>query len=142
MLRISARRAAFSLQSEHRPEILCGGAFAHLLHHPLLQFREMLPHHRQNRGQHLAAGAGLDGTFSLTLVTAMDHSTDHRVAGTLVAFTQGVGFIVAAIAPVVAGLARGWSGGFGAAWVMPAVCVAAMMALTVLFAPRSHGRWR
>jgi CP family cyanate transporter-like MFS transporter len=88
------------------------------------------------------AGAGLGGTFSLTLVTAMDHSTDHRVAGKLVAFTQGVGFIVAAIAPVVAGFVRGWSGGFGAAWVMLAVCVAAMMALTLLFSPRSYGRWR
>jgi CP family cyanate transporter-like MFS transporter len=88
------------------------------------------------------AGAGLGGTFSLTLVTAMDHSTDHRVAGKLVAFTQGVGFIVAAIAPVVAGLVRGWSGGFGAAWVMLAVCIAAMMALTLLFSPRSYGRWR
>jgi CP family cyanate transporter-like MFS transporter len=88
------------------------------------------------------AGAGLGGTFSLTLVTAMDHSTDHRVAGKLVAFTQGVGFVVAAIAPVVAGLVRGWSGGFGAAWVMLAICVAAMMALTLLFSPRSYGRWR
>jgi CP family cyanate transporter-like MFS transporter len=87
------------------------------------------------------AGAGLGGTFSLTLVTAMDHAADHRVAGKLVAFTQGVGFIVAAIAPVVAGLVRGWSGGFGAAWVMLAVCVAAMMALTLLFSPRSYGRW-
>jgi CP family cyanate transporter-like MFS transporter len=85
------------------------------------------------------AGAGLGGTFSLTLVTAMDHSADHRVAGKLVAFTQGVGFIVAAIAPVVAGLVRGWSGGFGAAWVMLACCVAAMMALTMLFSPRSYG---
>ena len=59
------------------------------------------------------AGAGLGGVFSLTLVTAMDHAADHRVAGQLVAFTQGVGFIVAAIAPVVAGIVRGWSGSFG-----------------------------
>lgn len=88
------------------------------------------------------AGAGLGGTFSLTLVTAMDHSADHRVAGKLVAFTQGVGFIVAAIAPVVAGLVRGWSGGFGAAWIMLAVCVVAMMAVTLLFSPRSYRRWR
>lgn len=88
------------------------------------------------------AGAGLGGTFSLSLVTAMDHAADHRVAGRLVAFTQGVGFIVAAIAPVVAGLVRGWSGGFGAAWIMLAVCVAAMMAVTLLFSPRSYGHWR
>jgi CP family cyanate transporter-like MFS transporter len=88
------------------------------------------------------AGAGLGGTFSLTLVTAMDHSADHRVAGRLVAFTQGVGFVVAAIAPVGAGLVRAWSGGFGAAWIMLACCVAATMALTLLFSPRSCGEWR
>ncbi|NML32913.1 cyanate transporter [Paraburkholderia antibiotica] len=88
-----------------------------------------------------AAGAGLGGVFSLTLVTAMDHSADHRIAGQLVAFTQGVGFIVAAIAPLVAGIVRGWSGGFVAAWVMLAVCIAAMMAVTLLLSPRSYSRW-
>jgi CP family cyanate transporter-like MFS transporter len=72
----------------------------------------------------------------------MDHSADHRVAGKLVAFTQGVGFVVAAIAPVVAGLVRAWSGGFGATWIILASCVAAMMALTLLFSPRSYGEWR
>jgi MFS transporter, CP family, cyanate transporter len=87
------------------------------------------------------AGAGLGGTFSLTLVTAMDHSADHRIAGKLVAFTQGVGFIVAAVAPVFAGLVRGWSGGFGAAWIMLAVSVAAMIAVSCLFSPRSYARW-
>jgi MFS transporter, CP family, cyanate transporter len=87
------------------------------------------------------AGAGLGGVFSLSLVTTMDHSADHRVAGKLVAFVQGVGFIVAAVAPVVAGLVRGWSGGFGAAWIMLAVCVAAMMAVSLLFSPRSYGKW-
>jgi CP family cyanate transporter-like MFS transporter len=88
------------------------------------------------------AGAGLGGTFSLTLVTAMDHSADHRVAGKLVAFTQGVGFIVAAIAPVVAGVVRGWSGSFGVAWIMLAGCVVAMIAVGFLFSPRSYGEWR
>ncbi|MGF6817775.1 CP family cyanate transporter-like MFS transporter [Paraburkholderia atlantica] len=87
------------------------------------------------------AGAGLGGVFSLTLVTAMDHSSDHRVAGQLVAFTQGVGFIVAAVAPLVAGIVRGWSGGFAAAWLMLAGCIAAMMAVTLLFSPRSYSRW-
>ncbi|MBB5447477.1 MULTISPECIES: hypothetical protein [unclassified Paraburkholderia] len=87
------------------------------------------------------AGAGLGGVFSLTLVTAMDHSTDRRVAGQLVGFTQGVAFIVAAVAPLVAGIVRGWSGGFVAAWIMLAGCIAAMMAVTLLFSPRSYSRW-
>lgn len=88
------------------------------------------------------AGAGLGGTFSLTLVTAMDHSADHRVAGELVAFTQGVGFIVAALAPVVAGLVRGWTGSFSAAWILLGGCVVAMLAVSWVFSPRSYGKWR
>ncbi|MGF6770468.1 CP family cyanate transporter-like MFS transporter [Paraburkholderia sp. GAS199] len=87
------------------------------------------------------AGAGLGGTFSLTLVTAMDHSAQPTVAGKLVAFTQGVGFIVAAVAPVVAGLMRGWSGGFGAAWIMLATSVAVMLGVSLLFSPSSYEKW-
>ncbi|MEM5388461.1 cyanate transporter [Paraburkholderia phymatum] len=87
------------------------------------------------------AGAGLGGTFSLTLVTALDHADDHRIAGRLVAFVQGIGFIVAAVSPVIAGRLRDMTGGFAAAWIMLAVCIAAMIALTFAFSPRSYGRW-
>ncbi|MFL9909937.1 cyanate transporter [Paraburkholderia sp. RL17-337-BIB-A] len=87
------------------------------------------------------AGAGLGGTFSLTLVTAMDHSAHHSVAGKLVAFTQGVGFVVAAIAPVFAGMVRSWTDGFGAAWVMLAVSIAAMIMVSLFFSPRSYAKW-
>jgi CP family cyanate transporter-like MFS transporter len=88
------------------------------------------------------AGAGLGGTFSLTLVTAMDHSADHRVAGRLVAFTQGVGFAVAAIAPTLAGGLRAMSGSFTTTWVMLLTGVAAMILVSFLFSPRSYERWR
>jgi CP family cyanate transporter-like MFS transporter len=87
------------------------------------------------------AGAGLGGTFSVTLVTALDHSADHRVAARLVAFVQGLGFVIAAIAPIVAGRVRDLTGGFGGAWIMLAVSISAMIALTFAFSPRSYGRW-
>jgi CP family cyanate transporter-like MFS transporter len=87
------------------------------------------------------AGAGLGGTFSLTLVTALDHADDHRIAGRLVAFVQGLGFIIAAISPVIAGRLRDLTGSFAAAWIMLALCLAAMIALTFAFSPRSYGRW-
>ncbi|CAG9244085.1 Cyanate transport protein CynX [Paraburkholderia unamae] len=88
-----------------------------------------------------AAGAGLGGTFSVSLVTALDHSADHRVAARLVAFVQGLGFVIAAIAPIVAGRVRDLTGGFTGAWVMLAVSISAMIALTLAFSPRSYGRW-
>ncbi|CAG9230933.1 Cyanate transport protein CynX [Paraburkholderia tropica] len=88
-----------------------------------------------------AAGAGLGGTFSVTLVTALDHSGDHRIAARLVAFVQGLGFVIAALAPLVAGRVRDLTGGFTAAWIMLAVSITAMIVLTLAFSPRSYGRW-
>jgi MFS transporter, CP family, cyanate transporter len=88
-----------------------------------------------------AAGAGLGGTFAVTLVTALDHSADHRVAARLVAFVQGLGFVIAAIAPIVAGRVRDLTGGFTGAWIMLAVSIAAMIVLTFAFSPRSYRHW-
>jgi MFS transporter, CP family, cyanate transporter len=87
-----------------------------------------------------AAGAGLGGTFSVTLVTALDHSEHPGVAARLTAFTQGVGFIIAALAPIVAGLVRDATGTFTAAWIMLAASISAMIALTWVFSPRSYAR--
>jgi len=88
-----------------------------------------------------AAGAGLGGTFSVTLVTALDHCADHRVAARLVAFVQGLGFVIAALAPIAAGRVRDLTGGFTGAWMMLAVSISAMIVLTLAFSPRSYGRW-
>ncbi|WP_232071626.1 cyanate transporter [Paraburkholderia pallida] len=87
------------------------------------------------------AGAGLGGTFSVSLVTALDHSGDHRIAARLVAFVQGLGFVIAAIAPVVAGRVRDLTGGFTGAWIMLAISISSMIVLTLAFSPRSYGHW-
>ncbi|WP_213301288.1 cyanate transporter [Paraburkholderia sacchari] len=87
------------------------------------------------------AGAGLGGTFSVSLVTALDHSGEHRIAASLVAFVQGLGFVIAAIAPVVAGRVRDLTGGFTGAWIMLAISISAMIVLTLAFSPRSYGHW-
>jgi MFS transporter, CP family, cyanate transporter len=86
-------------------------------------------------------GAGLGGTFAVTLVTALDHSGDHRIAGRLVAFVQGLGFVIAALAPIVAGRVRDLTGSFTGAWIMLAISIASMIVLTLAFSPRSYGRW-
>ena len=87
-----------------------------------------------------AAGAGLGGTFSVTLVTALDHSEQPATAARLAAFTQGVGFIIAAFAPIVAGLVRDATGTFTGAWSMLALSISAMIVLTLVFSPRSYAR--
>lgn len=85
-------------------------------------------------------GAGLGGVFSLTLVLTLDHADDPELAARLVAFVQGVGFVVAAVAPVVAGVVRDVSGGFAMSWMMLAASLIAMIALNVVFSPSSYAR--
>ncbi|WP_250518235.1 cyanate transporter [Caballeronia sp. ATUFL_M1_KS5A] len=85
-------------------------------------------------------GAGLGGVFALSLVLTLDHADDPALAARLVAFVQGVGFVIAAIAPVVAGIVRDVSGGFSMSWMMLAASLVAMIALDVVFAPRGYAR--
>ncbi len=49
----------------------------------------------------MVCGLGLGGAFPLCLLLALDHSVQPAIAGKLVAFMQGIGFIIA-------GLARGF----------------------------------
>ena len=83
-------------------------------------------------------GAGLGGVFSLTLVLTLDHTDDPALAARLVAFVQGVGFVIAAAAPIVAGIVRDASGGFTVSWSMLAASLVAMIGLTAVFAPRGY----
>ncbi|SAK49109.1 major facilitator transporter [Caballeronia glebae] len=85
-------------------------------------------------------GAGLGGVFALSLVLTLDHADDPALAARLVAFVQGVGFVIAAAAPVVAGIVRDVSGGFSMTWTMLAASLVAMIALNVVFGPRSYAR--
>jgi MFS transporter, CP family, cyanate transporter len=85
-------------------------------------------------------GGGLGGVFALTLVLTLDHTDDHALAARLVAFVQGVGFVIAAIAPVLAGIVRDASGGFTLSWAMLAASLVAMIALTFIFGPHGYAR--
>jgi hypothetical protein len=46
---LCTRASSPRLMPEHRPEILCGGAFARLLDQPLVPVRQMFAHARQSR---------------------------------------------------------------------------------------------
>jgi MFS transporter, CP family, cyanate transporter len=85
-------------------------------------------------------GGGLGGVFALTLVLTLDHADDHRLAARLVAFVQGVGFVIAALAPMIAGVVRDITGGFATSWAMLAASLVAMIALNVAFSPSSYAR--
>lgn len=86
----------------------------------------------------LLAGFGLGGAFPLCLVLALDHLPQPAAAGRLVAFMQGIGFLLAGAAPYVSGLLRDYSGGFLLDWQLHTLLVLLLMALTARFHPRSY----
>ena len=83
-------------------------------------------------------GAGLGGSFALTMVVVLDHLPDPALAGALSALMQGGGFLLAALAPWVMATLHGASGSFGSGWLIHLACVALVAVLTVRFAPRRY----
>lgn len=83
-------------------------------------------------------GGGLGACFSLTLTVALDHIAKPKLAGALAAFVQGIGFIITAIAPYIAGMLREWSGNFQSVWWMLMLTLIAMMVVTIKFAPSNY----
>lgn len=91
----------------------------------------------------IACGVGLGGSFPLCLVLALDHAGQPAVAGRLVAFMQGIGFIIAGLSPWLSGLLRSLSGNYTLDWSWHAICVLLLMALTLRFIPaRYPAEWR
>lgn len=83
-------------------------------------------------------GAGLGGSFALTMVVVLDHLPDPAQAGTLSALMQGGGFLLAAVAPWVMATLHGASGSFATGWLAHLACVALVALLTVRFAPKNY----
>ncbi|HAU95166.1 MAG TPA: cyanate transporter, partial [Serratia marcescens] len=88
----------------------------------------------------LLSGLGLGGAFPLCLVLALDHLHQPAAAGRLVAFMQGVGFLLAGVTPYLSGLLRDYSGGFVLDWQIHALLVVVLIAITWRFHPHSYRR--
>jgi CP family cyanate transporter-like MFS transporter len=86
------------------------------------------------------AGFGLGGFFALSLIVSLDHLPGAQDAGALAAFVQGVGFLIAACGPWLIGWLRDAGGSFNTGWGVHLALVAAMAALTTVFAPASYRR--
>jgi CP family cyanate transporter-like MFS transporter len=83
-------------------------------------------------------GFGLGGAFSLCMVLALDHLPNPAQAGALAGFMQGVGFMIAALAPFVTGWVREQTGGFTLAWAYLAAVVVMLLPLMLRFDPRRY----
>lgn len=74
-------------------------------------------------------GIAQGGTFALALTMIVLRSPDSHVAAHLSGMAQGVGYVIAAFGPLLAGLLHGWTGSFGAAsWLFVGVGVALVIA--------------
>ena len=83
-------------------------------------------------------GCGLGACFSLTLTVALDHLANPKLAGVLTAFVQGVGFIITAIIPYVAGVLLDLTHSYQASWLMLVITLIAMLIMTTKFSPASY----
>ncbi|WP_122315226.1 cyanate transporter [Pseudomonas cichorii] len=69
-------------------------------------------------------GLGIGGLFPMSLIISMDHIDSPARAGSLTAFVQGIGYLIAGLSPLLAGVIRDQSGSFeGAWWTLTAVIV-------------------
>lgn len=85
----------------------------------------------------LLLGIGIGALFPLSLVVAQDHLDDPRQTGDLLAFVQGGGYLIAATAPLLAGLLRQYTADLRLSWLAMAVATLALMAMAARFAPGS-----
>ena len=77
----------------------------------------------------IVLGLGLGGCFGLALTLIVLRSKDAHVAAQLSGMAQSIGYTVAALGPFGVGLARDWTGGWGA----PAALYALLAAGALLF---------
>jgi CP family cyanate transporter-like MFS transporter len=85
-------------------------------------------------------GLGLGGAFALCMALALDHLPHPEQAGALAAFMQGVGFMVAALSPLLTSWVREHAGGFDAAWAYLGLVAMLLLPLTWRFDPRAYAR--
>lgn len=83
----------------------------------------------------LLLGVGIGGLFPLSLVVAQDHLEDPEQTGDLLAFVQGGGYLIAACAPLLAGVLRRYSPDLSLSWQLMASASVVLMVMAVRLRP-------
>ena len=86
------------------------------------------------------AGVGLGGAFPLALVLALDHLAQPQAGARLVAFMQGIGFIIAGSMPFIAGQLHTLTHDFTSVWLLQTTVTLLLLVLNLRFHPRSYPR--
>lgn len=85
-------------------------------------------------------GLGIGGLFPMSLILSLDHLDNPRRAGGLTAFVQGIGYLIAGLSPLIAGMIRDQLGSFEWAWWSLAAVVVVMLLMVTRFNPAHYAR--
>ncbi len=85
-------------------------------------------------------GLGIGGLFPMSLIVSLDHLDNPQRAGALTAFVQGIGYLIAGLSPLLAGVIRDQLGSFEWAWWSLTAVMAVMLLMVWRFNPRQYAR--
>ncbi|AZF04299.1 cyanate transporter [Pseudomonas sp. R5-89-07] len=85
-------------------------------------------------------GLGIGGLFPMSLILSLDHLDNPRRAGGLTAFVQGIGYLIAGLSPLIAGMIRDQLGSFEWAWWSLAAVVVVMLLMITRFNPEHYAK--
>jgi CP family cyanate transporter-like MFS transporter len=85
-------------------------------------------------------GLGIGGLFPMSLIVSLDHIDNPQRAGGLTAFVQGIGYLIAGLSPLIAGMIRDQLGSFEWAWWSLTGVMALMLVMVLRFNPRHYAR--
>lgn len=80
-------------------------------------------------------GLGIGALFPLSLIVTLDHANSPAHAGSLLAFVQGGGYLIAASLPFLAGVLRDELSSLRLAWVAMAIGIAILLMICQRFSP-------